>query len=55
MDINGDSNKTENKSPFSNNEEYNLEIPSSSMDTSDSCGVLKVKEETCDFVISNVK
>ena len=55
MDINGDSDKTENRTQWSNNELSNLEITSSSMDTSDSCGGLKVKEETCDLVISNVK
>ena len=55
MDINEVSDKTENKTQLSNYEKSNLEIPSSSMDTSESCGIVKVKEETCDLMISNVK
>ena len=55
MDINADSNKMENKTQFSDNELSNLEIPISSMDTSESCVVVKVKEETCDLLISNIK
>ena len=45
MEINGDSNEMENKTQFSDNELSNLDIPSSSMDTSESCGVVKVKRE----------
>ena len=55
MDINEVSNETENKTQFSNHKQTSLEIPSSSMDTSNSCGVVKVKEEPCDLVISNVQ
>ena len=55
MDINKISNKTENKTQLSNYEEPNLEMSLSSLDTSKSCGVLDVQEETCDFVISNIK
>ena len=55
MEINGDSNKMESKTQFSDSERSNLEIPSSSVYTSDGCGVVKVKEETCDLMISNVK
>ena len=55
MEINEGSNKTGKKTRFSDQEQANLEISSSSMDTSESCNIVKVKEETCDLVISNVK
>ena len=55
MEVNEGSNKTEKKTQFSDHKQTNLEIPSSSMDTSERCGIVKVKQETCDLLISNVK
>ena len=47
--------KTEEQTQSSNYEQSNIESCSSSMDTSEICGAVKVKEDTCDLVISNIK
>ena len=55
MDFNEVSNKTEDKTRFANEEQSSLQISNSSIEISESCGTMKVKEETCELVISNIK